>query len=275
MLRWALVTLLILALLPVVASVLMLRAARADPEVRRAEVVLPGLAADMQVRIALIADIHIGTRAMDEARLSRIVDQVNALRPDLVLIAGDFIEGTTPGSAAGLAGGLVGPLSRLSAPLGSVAVLGNHDHQTGEAAVREAMRRAGVTVLANEAIVRGPLAVGGVDDDWSHHADIDRTMRAVRATGRPFVMLTHSPDIAPDLPADATLLLAGHTHCGQARLFGHVLAPEVSRYGDRYRCGLIREGGRTVIVTAGLGTSGYPFRLNVPPDLWLVTVRGR
>jgi predicted MPP superfamily phosphohydrolase len=92
-----------------------------------------------------------------------------------------------------------------------------------------------------------------------------------RLTGARLI-LTHSPDIAPNLPPQVSLLLAGHTHCGQVVL--PLLGPisEVSRYGARYRCGIRREGGRIVVVTAGLGTSGGPFRLGAPPDLWLLTL---
>ncbi|WP_137863754.1 MULTISPECIES: metallophosphoesterase [unclassified Sphingomonas] len=246
------------------------REATSDPVVRRAEVAMPGL--DRPVRIALLSDIHIGTVAMGPARLGRIVGQVNALEPDLVVIAGDFIFGHDPQGAAKLGPPMVGPLRQLRAPLGVAAVLGNHDYWTGPQAVRDQLQRAGVTVLENQAALRGPIALGGVSDDFSHHADAPATLRAARALGRPIVLVTHSPDIAPDLPGDARLLLAGHTHCGQALIFGHNIAPQVSRYGTRYRCGLVREGTRTVIVTAGLGTSGVPFRLGARPDVWLVTL---
>jgi uncharacterized protein len=74
------------------------REATGDPLVRRAEVALPGLA--RPVRIALLSDIHIGTAAMGPERLGRIVAQVNALKPDLVVIAGDFIFGHDPRGAA-------------------------------------------------------------------------------------------------------------------------------------------------------------------------------
>ena len=124
-----------LAIVPVLLALAMLGEARSVPVVRRAELAVAGLAPATRVRVVLLADIHVGTLAMDGARLARIVGQVNALHPDLVLIAGDLIEGGVPGSATRLAPELVGPLSRLRARLGSVAVLGNHDHDTGAAAV--------------------------------------------------------------------------------------------------------------------------------------------
>jgi uncharacterized protein len=245
------------------------REAVSDPLVRHARIGLPGL--DRPLKVALLSDMHIGSATMGAERLARIVAQVNALKPDLVVIAGDFIF-DVPGSAAKLGAPMVGPLSDLDAPLGVLAVPGNHDHATGLETVRAQLARAGVTLLANDAVPVGPIALGGVDDDASGHADVAATLRAARAIGLPILLFTHSPDIAPDLPADVPLLLAGHTHCGQVVLFGQVIAPEVSRFGRRYTCGLVREGARTVVVTAGLGTSEAPFRIGASPDLWLLTL---
>lgn len=250
--------------------------ARADPIVRRASVALPGWPAGAPpIRVVLISDIHVGTLAMGERRLNRIVAQINALAPDLVLIAGDCIYGHDPNGAARFGEAMVAPLSRLRARYGTVAVPGNHDHWTGLTTVRDQLRRAGVAVIENQAILRGPLALGAVGDDFSRHDDLPATLAALRRLPGGRLLLTHSPDIAPDLPADAPVLLAGHTHCAQVvlPLWGPIL--EVSRYGARYRCGLVREGGRTVVVTAGLGTSALPLRLNAPPDLWLLSVGGQ
>lgn len=67
-------------------------------------------------------------------------------------------------------------------------------------------------------------------------------------------------------------MLAGHTHCGQVAL--PLIGPlsTMSRYGRRYACGVVREGARTLVVTAGLGTSGIPLRLGAVPDMWLVEI---
>lgn len=263
-------TLAALALLIALVACLGFREATRDPVVRRGEVALPGLARPM--KIVLLSDIHIGTAAMGPERLARIVGQVNALKPDLIVIAGDFIFGHDPDGAANLGPAMIAPLRQLRAPLGVAAVLGNHDYWTGAQAVREQLGRAGIALIENGAALRGPIALGGVADDFSNHADVAATLRAARALGKPIVLFTHSPDIAPGLPADAHLLLAGHTHCGQGLVFGHNIAPPVSRYGTRYRCGLVREGARTVVVTGGLGTSGVPLRIGAPPDMWLLTL---
>lgn len=248
------------------------REARAGPFVRRATIVLAGWPERAPpVRAVLISDIHIGTAAMDGARLERIVDQVNALSPDLVLIAGDFIYGHEPDSAVRLGAPLVAPLSRIDAPLGVFAAVGNHDHWTGRSQVAALMARAGVTMLENEAVAAGPLAIGVVGDKFSGNADLPRTLARLREVPGARVLLTHSPDIAPAL-GPGSLLLAGHTHCGQIVLPLWGPPVRVSRYGERYRCGIAVEEGRAVITTAGLGTSALPLRFGAPPDLWLLTL---
>ena len=84
------------------------------------------------------------------------------------------------------------------------------------------------------------------------------------------VVLSHSPDPFPSQPPDVDFMLAGHTHCGQIRLPLIGALSTMSAYGDRYACGPIRENGRTLIVSAGLGTSILPLRLGAVPDMWLI-----
>ena len=82
--------------------------------------------------------------------------------------------------------------------------------------------------------------------------------------------MTHNPDVFPDVPARVALTLAGHTHGGQVR-FPFVGAPVVpSRFGPRYAQGLVTEGGRHLFVTSGLGTSIFPVRFRVPPEIALL-----
>lgn len=253
--------------------------ARADPVVRRMTVKLPGWPADAApVRVALLSDMHVGSPATDAARLSRVVAQVNALRPDLVLIAGDFVAGRDLAQGRVYADVLAPPLAGLRAPLGVVAVLGNHDHWTAPTHIAGVLRRAGITVLANDAVARGPLAIVGIDDGFSGHADIPRALAAARPLAGARVVLTHTPDTAKLLPSGSgALLLAGHTHCGQAvlPLIGPVADHLYGRalYDPRYRCGAIRDPDRLVIVTGGIGGS-LPLRYGVPPDVWLLTIGG-
>lgn len=260
-----------LALLAAALFALGVHYARVDPVVRRTTLALPRWPAGASpMTVALVSDIHLGDLATDEARLTRIADQVTALRPDLIVLAGDFVAGHDPGRASEEAAALTRALSRLRAPLGTLAVLGNHDYWTGAAAVRRALAGAGVTLLDNRAVRRGPLAVGGVADEYTHHDRVAATVAQVRALGVAPLIVTHSPDIAPALGPQTPVLLAGHMHCGQVVL-PLIGAPSVpSRYGRRYLCGVIREGARTVVVTGGTGTSSLPIRFGAAPDLWLV-----
>jgi predicted MPP superfamily phosphohydrolase len=246
--------------------------ARRDPVVRTATIVMPNWPKGAKpVRVVLLSDVHAGTRAGPPARLKRIVAGINVLKPDLVVMAGDFTPGHHPIGPHRVAE-ILAPLTQLRARLGVIAVPGNHDHWTGMPAVRATLESGGAIWLANQAIMRGPLAIGGIDDDFTRRADAPAVIAAMRKLPGARLLLTHSPDVAADLPPDFPLLLAGHTHCGQAVLPFYGALASVSRYGTRYECGLVREGKRTVVVTAGIGTSGPPLRLNAPPDYWVLTL---
>lgn len=256
------------------------REAISRPVERRLTVGLSGWPSGARpLKIALLSDIHLGNHAMDAGRLRRIVGQVNAARPDLILLAGDFVVGHDAAGAARRAAGLEAPLSHLDAPLGVVAVLGNHDHWTSPNGVRAALVRAGIRVLENEALRRGPLAILGVDDSFSGHDDVAATAASWKTVGGIPLVLTHSPDLAHKLSREFPVVLAGHTHCGQVVL--PLLGPVLTRgpkqqwrrlYDTRYRCGVMRNANRIVVVTAGVGSGTSPVRLGAPPDWWLLTV---
>jgi predicted MPP superfamily phosphohydrolase len=245
--------------------------ALADPVVREADVALPGWPeGEAPIRAVLISDLHVTGPDMPPSRLARIVGRINALRPDLVLIAGDLVSDKRTATRAYPLAEAVAPLAGLRARLGAVAVLGNHDHWRDAAEARAALSRAGVRVLDNHAARIGPLALGGLDDAFTGHDDLARTLDAMRALPGAPILLSHSPDPFPRLPRDVGLMLAGHTHCGQIRLPFVGAISTMSDHGERYACGLVRENGRTLIVTAGLGTSILPLRLGAVPDLWLI-----
>lgn len=232
-------------------------------------------AGERPVRLLLISDIHVAGPDMPPSRLEGIVDRINALSPDAVLIAGDFISDKRVATASYSFDEIAYPLRRLRAPLGVFAVLGNHDHYVDAAAARAALGRAGIRVLSNEAVRAGPLAIGGIDDDYTGQADLGRTVVAMQMAGGVPVLLSHSPDPFRDLPDDVPLMVAGHTHCGQISLpLIGPLATE-SRYGKRYACGRIDERGRTLVVGAGVGTSIVPLRIGAVPDMWLIEIGPR
>jgi predicted MPP superfamily phosphohydrolase len=252
------------------------REATSDPIVRQLAVTLPDWPAGAPpVRALLLSDLHVSGPDMPPERVARIVAQANALRPDIVFLAGDFIGDKRTATRHYSYPAALAPLKALSPRLGSFAVLGNHDHWKDAAAARQALEAAGIRVLDNDAAEAGPIAIGGLDDAFTDHDDLPATLARMRALPGAKLVLSHSPDPFPDLPPDATLMLAGHTHCGQIVL--PLIGPlsTQSDYGRRYVCGLIRERGRTLVVSAGLGTSILPLRLGAPPDMWLIEIQGR
>lgn len=247
----------------------------ADPAVRRAVVVLDDLApGSPPLKLLLMSDLHVAGPDMPPARLERIVAQANALDPDVVLIAGDFVSDKRTATKHYSTANSIAPLAGLRPRLGTVAVPGNHDHWRAIVPVVGALRGAGITVLENEAVRAGPLTIGGLDDDFTGRANSNATVAAMARLRGAKVVLSHSPDPFPDLPSDIGLTVAGHTHCGQLRYPWGGTPATMSRYGDRYACGLIREGRRTLVVSAGLGTSVLPSRFFTRPDMWLIEVRG-
>jgi predicted MPP superfamily phosphohydrolase len=250
---------------------LMYWTAISDPVVRGARVMLPGWPAGVPpIRALLVSDIHVAGPDMPPARLARIVAQINALRPDIVLIAGDMVSDKRTATRFYGFDEAVAPLAALRPRLGTFAVMGNHDHERGGDVAHRALAAVHVRVIDNNAVAVGPLALGGLDDDYTGRADMAATMAALRRLPGARLMLSHSPDPFPKLPGDVGLMLAGHTHCGQIRLPFYGAVGNVSRFGERYNCGIKSERGHFLIVTAGIGTSAVPLRLGAVPDMWLI-----
>ncbi|WP_213982660.1 metallophosphoesterase [Sphingomonas sp. dw_22] len=245
----------------------------ADPVVRRAAITMPGLPATAQpLRVALISDVHVQGPDMPPERVARIVAQVNAERPDLVLLAGDFVGDRALGTRSYSDAEIAAPLGRLRAPLGVYAVLGNHDYWRAPSGMRSALQAAGIRMLDNRALRVGGITLVGIGDEQTGHANVPAVVQAAARLPGPILAFTHSPDVIPRLPPQFGAVLAGHTHCGQIVLPWYGALTTASRYGDRYRCGVIHEGARAIVVGAGWGTSVLPFRFGAPPDWWLVTI---
>ena len=267
-------------LLPVVLGTLIVGKgywnATRDPMVRRATIEVKGWSTgEPPLKVLVLSDIHVAGPDMPPERLVKIVAGLNQLKPDLVLIAGDLVSEKRLATHIYRPSEIVAPLGKLRARLGIVAALGNHDHWFSSALLETELRRRGITVLKNEAVVLGPLAIGGVDDDFSGHDDVPATFAAFdKLPPMPRVLVTHSPDIVPELPSPVVVVFAGHTHCGQIALPWIGAISYVSRYGDRFACGLIDDKGQKVVVGAGLGTSILPLRYGAPPDVWLITLKG-
>lgn len=245
-----------------------------DPVVRHTDLTLPPGDGDHEdLRLLLISDIHVAGPDMPPQRLARIVAQINQVRPDIVLIAGDLVSDKSVATRTYSLAEAVAPLGGLRSRLGTYAVLGNHDHWRDGRVARRELTKARIKVLDNEAVRAGPLVIGGLDDAFTNRDDVPAMVGAMKAHGGIPVVLSHSPDPFPNLPTGIPLMLAGHTHCGQIRFPLIGALSYMSQHGDRYGCGLIREGGRTLVVSAGLGTSMLPLRLGAVPDMWVITIK--
>jgi predicted MPP superfamily phosphohydrolase len=228
------------------------------------------------LRIAILTDLHIGSPHTGLEKLAKVVESTNQERPDLVVILGDLV-------IQGVIGGrfvepevIADKLRDLRAPLGTVAVLGNHDWWLDGARVEKSLAGAGITVLENEAhLVRHqgqPLWIAGIADLWTRKPDIAGSLRQVQGND-PVILITHNPDIFPDVPPRVNLTLAGHTHGGQVSfpVVGRLVVP--SRYGQRFAMGHIVENGRHLFVSGGVGTSILPVRFRVPPEVVILELR--
>jgi len=249
------------------------RGATAPPAVRRLTVHIAGTVPFDRLRVVLLADIHAHGPDMPPRRIAALVEAVNRLRPDVVLLAGDFVGNSALGRSYTPAEAIA-PLAGLTPRLGTFAALGNNDLIAGAEAVTQALRAAGVRVLDREAVEVGPLALGGLPP---RGRDTEATAGAVRETAAAMgrlpgtgILLAHEPDYFPLVPQGIPLMLAGHTHCGQIALpfWGPIRTG--SDYGRRYGCGFIREQGHSLIVSGGIGTSHVPLRLFAASDLWVV-----
>ena len=237
-----------------------------EPIVRTATFKAPdGTEGALPVRVLLMSDLHVQAPDMVPDRLSRIVGQVNALHPDIVVIAGDFLGHNVLPTKRYTIEQAVEPLRRLKASLGVFAVPGNNDRRDAPA-LGYALQSVGVTYLDDDAVQVGSIALGGFR--WG---SFEWRRRLFRLEGLR-ILVAHSPDRFPRLSKGIPLMLAGHTHCGQVVLPVVGALATGSQYGTRYFCGLIRDQGNTLIVTSGLGTSLVPMRIGAPPDMWLITI---
>jgi uncharacterized protein len=239
----------------------------------------PGWPASRKLSITVIADLHAGGPDMTLTHIRQIVDAANLLRSDLVVLLGDYIATYRFANQRVPYAVLTGELARITAPLGTWAILGNHDWWNRLSEIRNALAAARIPVLENDAVMLGAGAerfwLAGIGDQLAYRLghgrfrgvdDLPRTLTQV-GTDDPVLLLVHEPDIFPRVPSRVALTLAGHTHGGQIRL--PVIWPAFvpSKYGARYAYGHVIEGGRHMIVSGGLGTSFIPARLGVPPEL--------
>jgi uncharacterized protein len=228
------------------------------------------------MRIAFLSDFHTGSHSDDVARLNAIVAEAVSFVPDIVLFGGDYVNMQAFG------GGRVPPtmiatiLSRLEAPLGRFAILGNHDY-IRESAVADALERHNITLLSYDRLTtqfeKHSIDIVGIPD--AHAARIEAyALLAGVLPDRPTIVLAHDPVWFANVPPGPHLTLAGHTHGGQIRLPRIGIIRNASKAPLRWSHGLVEERGRHLYVTSGIGRSGVPLRWGVRPEYAVLEVMG-
>ncbi len=224
-------------------------------------------------RLVQIGDIHLDDWTKPE-RLSGIVKKVNAQRPDLIAIMGDFASRSAKQLDTRR---LTGALRELRARDGVLTILGNHDYLTGVELIRRCIREASVTELVNDVhtLRRGKarLHVAGVDDVMEGESRLDLVLRDLPDSGAA-ILLAHEPDFADVSAATGRfdLQLSGHSHGGQVRvplLMRLALPP----FSQRYTSGLYRVDGMLQYTNRGLGFVDVRLRFLCRPEITVLTLR--
>ena len=239
------------------------------PVLRDYEVPLAGLSQEHDGLVLVqISDLHLGT-LINHRWLARLIARVNELRPDLVAVVGDVVDGNV-----GRVESLQPVLAKLRAPLGVWAVTGNHEYYAGVDQCVRLFQDAGFKVLRDAWTEAAPgLVLAGVDDltarrqfgQAGHPVEQALAHRPPGAT----ILLSHSPwqaDVAAKLGAG--LMLSGHTHNGQLWPFSYLVQLRYPLLGGRYNI-----GGMPVIVCRGTGTWGPRMRLWQPGEIVRIKLR--
>lgn len=234
------------------------------------------------IRVAVVGDFHVGPHKQHRF-IERVAAKVNALKPDIVLLVGDFLFDHLADPEH------LRPLRSLRAPLGVFAVVGNHDsghdHLPGLGVTRHPDRSADIVAVLEPLGIRflrnasatlqyreHRFALAGIDDLWMDSCDVRKALAGVPA-GAPTILLSHQPDIILD-PAShrASLIVAGHTHGGQVRLpwYGS-LSRIPQRLSKKFDRGIIAVGdGTTLAITHGIGETFLPLRFCARPEILLL-----
>lgn len=221
--------------------------------------------------VAVLADLHVDgiTRA---DRIRKIVERTNALSPDIVIIAGDFVDGTVP-----VHGDDLRPLADLKARYGVFGVPGNHEYYSGYEEWMEFLPALGIRMLHNEHVLTGGDAVvlAGVTDPVAgimgrEEPDIRKALAGAPENGVR-ILAAHQPRLAPEAAEHGVdLQVSGHTHGGMIAGIDRLVA----RFNEGFVSGLYTVGDMKLYVSNGAGIwNGFPIRIGVPSEIVLIRLR--
>lgn len=230
-------------------------------------------------RIALLSDFHVGNFISTEY-IRKAFAMAGEFKPDVFILPGDFVHShdfvkKSDGEVPDLAPAFV----NLDAPDGAFAVLGNHDNWVNPQEIAVRLDRVGIRVLLNKSAVvrRGSSAMAfvGTDDLRTGFPNLEKALKGAPKTAFR-ILLQHNPDFAEEMHDGhhVDLQLSGHTHGGQIKIpFGPAIVMR-SRYGNKYREGLVQGPKHPVYVTRGIGVATpFPIRFFCRPEVTAITLR--
>lgn len=222
--------------------------------------------------VAVLADLHVDgiTRA---DRIRKIVERTNALNPDIVIIAGDFVDGTVP-----VHGDDLRPLADLKARYGVFGVPGNHEYYSGYEEWMEFLPTLGIRMLSNGHVLTGEggaVVLAGVTDPVAaimgrEEPDIRKALAGAPEKGMR-ILASHQPRLAPEAAEHGVdLQVSGHTHGGMIAGIDRLVA----RFNEGFVSGLYTVGDMKLYVSNGAGIwNGFPIRIGVPSEIVLIRLR--
>lgn len=244
------------------------------PDIHTVEITLPRLPPEMDgLRLVQISDLH-ASRLYDAGWVQAVVDKTNALKPDLILMTGDIIDGSPEARASDVA-----PLKKLKARQGVFGIPGNHEYYSGYAEWMREFEPLGIQMLLNQHVVlmeKGqPLVLAGITDPTAERfgdalPDINKALKDVPINA-PIILMDHQPRKAKEnSQTGADLQISGHTHGGQ--IIGIHLLTQWANAG--YVSGLYQVGNMQLYVSncAGLWP-GLPLRLGRPSEITQIILR--
>ena len=219
-------------------------------------------------KVLFLTDIHFGAY-LTSGRLSRIVKQVNALHPDLILLGGDYVNRTSRHIEP-----VFRELGQLQSVFGTYGALGNHDHWADAALTRKMMLQYGIQSVDNQSVwIRkgnDSIKIGGVGDWWEDVQQPENTLKDLKPSDFA-ILLSHNPDYLDNFQSDRIdLTLSGHTHGGQITFFGWWAPILRSDFGQKYRYGIIHSGKMVSYISSGIGAVLVPFRFFCRPEIVVI-----
>ena len=246
----------------------------ATPRINRVELVFPNLPPELDnFTVAVMADLHVD-RMTGKEKIQKWVDICNQLNPDMITVAGDFVDGSID-----LYKDDIAPLANLKAKYGVFGVSGNHEYYSGYQEWKNYLNSIGVKMLdnTNTDFPELKLSIAGVADKAAVHRGMEGVNFDAALANTPednfIILLAHRPELAYEAAKkNVDLQISGHTHGGMVRGVDRLVA----LFNGGFVSGLYQVGGMTLYLTNGTGIwSGFPVRLGVPSEIALLRFVGK